>query len=376
MKARKTTVKKLSLFVIAISVLALLVGTVMVVTAEENGQQVDEMVEIKEAFADYLVQDTVSGSDTYVGNYQYTVYYDTSKGDVKTSYFGTPVIVYTVNHPAIERIGTDSNEEIIQYMLDEGYVVIVVDYLGNYDAFGYNLEISVQKFRYKVYNGDILTNTDVFPSGLYRENFLVPSGYNVLLNQVFWELDKHSVDGTFEQIVANWNSDFRATKGSKLVYWMHEDGTRKAVQNDFDGNSPVWYDADGKVDENGEYTYIRFTKAEVITDCVDPDGSFLDTELRIHIIYPTSPENKVPVAAHACSSGYLHSAPTDESVLTEKGQLAPHFILDGYAYALFDYLWQPMGRNTSWGYYDGADGVSKDPQAVISIFCFFSTPFR
>ncbi len=360
MKARKTTVRKISLFVTAIAVLALLVGTVMVVTAEENVQVVGEMVEIKEAFADYLVQDTARANDDHVGDYQYTVYYDTSKGDVKTSYFGTPVIVYTINHPAIERIGTDSNEKIIKSMLDNGYVVIVVDYLGNYDAVGYDLEISVQKFRTKVYNGDIFTNTEVFPSGKYRENFLVPSGYNVLLNQVFWELDKHSVDGTFEQIVANWNSDFRATKGSELVYWMHEDGTRKAVQNDFDGNSPVWYDADGNVDENGEYTYIKYTKAEVITDCVDPDGSFLDTELRIHIVYPTSPENKVPVMAHACSSGNLHSAPTDDTVLTEKGQLAPHFVLDGYAYALFDYLWQPMGRNTSWGYYDGAQGVSKD----------------
>ena len=360
MKANKKTVKKLSFIIIAIALLVISVSAVMV-SASDGIEVVGEMVDIKNNFdAGYLVQDTARASDNYVGDYQYTVYYDQSKGDVKTSYFGTPVIVYTINHPAIERIGTDSNEKIIKSMLDDGYVVIVVDYLGNYDAVGYNLEISVQKFRYKVYNGDILTNTDVFPSGLYRENFLVPSGYNVLLNQVFWELDKHSVDGTFEQIVANWNSDFRATKGSKLVYWMHEDGTRKSVQNDFDGNSPVWYDADGNVDENGEYTYIKYTKAEVITDCVDPDGSFLDTELRIHIVYPTSPENKVPVMAHACSSGYLHSAPTDDSAITEKGQLAPHFVLDGYAYALFDYLWQPMGRNTSWGYYDGAQGVSKD----------------
>lgn len=74
MKARKTTVKKLSLFVIAIVVLALLVGTVMVVTAEETVQVVGEMVEINEAFADYLVQNTVVGNDEYVGNYQYTVY--------------------------------------------------------------------------------------------------------------------------------------------------------------------------------------------------------------------------------------------------------------------------------------------------------------
>ncbi len=359
MKNAMQKIKKISFLLVAVIVLAASVFAVMS-SATESIETVGEMIDIKANFSQYQVQDTVRSSDEYVGDYQYTVYYDTSKGAVKSGYNGTPVIVYTIN-TGVDRVGTDSNTKIIESMIGQGYVVIVLDYLGNQDAVGYNLEISVQKFRYKLYNKEILTNKDIFPSGLIRENFLVPSGYNVLLNQVFWELDKHSVDGTFEQIVANWNSDFRATKGENFLRWMHTDGTRKAVQNDFEGNKPVWYDADGNVDaENGEYTYIKFTKAEVVTDCVDPDGSFLDTELRIHIIYPTNPKNKVPVMAHACSSGNLHSAPTSESALTEKGQLAPHFLLDGYAYALFDYLWQPMGRNTSWGYYDGADGVSKD----------------
>ena len=358
MKNTTQKIKRISFLLVAVIVLTASVFAVMS-SAAESIETVGEMVDIKANFSQYQVQDTVRSSDEYVGDYQYTVYYDTSKGVVTSGYNGTPVIVYTIN-TGVDRVGTDSNTKIIESMIGQGYVVIVLDYLGNQDAVGYNLEISVQKFRYKLYNKEILTNKDIFPSGLIRDNFLVPSGYNVLLNQVFWELDKHSVDGTYEQIVANWNSDFRATKGGNLVKWMHTDGTRKATQPDFDGNEPVWYDANGKVDENGEYTYIKYTKAEVVTDCVDPDGSFLDTELRIHIIYPTSPENKVPVMAHACSSGYLHFTPTSESELTEKGQLASHFLLDGYAYALFDYLWQPMGRNTSWGYYDGAQGVSKD----------------
>ena len=336
--------------------------TAIIVSAEDSIQTVGEMVEIKENFSGYLVQDTVAVKDDYVGSYQYTMYYDTDKGDIATSYFGTPIIVYTINHPSVERIGTDSNETIIKSMLDSGYVVIVLDFLNNEKAEGRNLELAAEQFRYDLLYGwgKVFTNKDVFPDGSYRENFLVPSGYNVLPHEVFWEIDKHSADGTFEKIVENWNSDFRATKGDKLVRWMHEDGTRKAVQNDFSENAPVWYDAAGNIDENGEYTYIKFTKAEVITDCVDPDGSFIDMNLYLHIVYPTNPENEVPVMALANSAGYPHSSPTgDEDVLKLKPWSA-HFLYDGYAYAVFDYLWEPMARNASWGYYDGAEGVSSD----------------
>ncbi len=361
MKARKTAVRKISLFVTVIVALALLVGTIMVVTAEENIQVVGEMIEIKEAFADYLVQNTAVGSDKYVGDYQYTVYYDTSNGAVKSGYDGTPVIIYTINS-GVERIGTDENTTIIQSMLNRGYVVIVLDYLKNSAAVSPALDLSAQQFRLDLVNGygTVLTNTDVFTSGSYREHHLVPSGYNVSLGNVFWEIDKHSADGTFEKIVENWNSDFRATKGGKLVYWMHEDGTRKSVQNDFNGNAPVWYNADGKVDENGEYTCIKYTKAEVITDCVDPDGSFIDMDLKLHIIYPTSPNNKVPVIAMSSSSGYPSYSPTSDG---GDESLRPHAagaLFNGYAFAVFDYLWQPMGRSASWGYYDGAQGVSND----------------
>ena len=358
MKNEKKSIKRISLLVV--SMLLLVVSAFAIMTsASESIEVVGEMVDIEAKFSAYRVQDTVRTSDEYVGDYQYTIYYDTSKGEVVTNYLGTPVVIYTVNHPAIERIGTDSNETIIGSMLDRGYVVVVLDYLNNYDAKGIALEYSAQQFRLDlVYGyGKVFTNTDVFSKGNYRENFLVPSGYNLLVNQVFWEIDKHSANGTFDKIVENWNSDFRATKGDNLVLWMHTDGTRKAVQNDFDGNAPVWYDENGKADENGTYTYVKYTKAEVITDCIDPDGSFLDMNLYLHLVYPTSPENEVPVMALSNSSGYPTSAVTQETNLRPQ---SAHFLYDGYAYAVFDHCWEPMARNSSWGYYDGAEGVSKD----------------
>ena len=336
--------------------------TAIIASAEDPTAPTGEMVDIVANFKDYLVQDTVRGKDNYVGDYQYTIYYDYNEekdNKVISGYHGTPVIVYTVNHPGVERVGTDSNTKIIQSMLDRGYAVIVLDYLESKNAVSPAIEYSVQQFRADlVYGyGKMLTNTDVFTEGNYRENFAVPSGCNVLLNNVFWEIDKHSADGTFEKIVENWNSDFRATKGGNLVYWCHADGERKAVQEDFNGNAPVWFDENGNVDENGKYTYIKYTKAEVITDCVKPDGSFLDMNLYLHLVYPTSPDGEIPVIALANNAGYPTSAVTTEDDL--RPQLS-YPLYNGYAFAVFDYLWQPMGRNAAYGYYDGAQGVSSD----------------
>ena len=356
MKTKAKILKRLPIFVLLFATL-LICCLAIFATAATSIQTVGEMTSIKAAFdKDYLVQDTARMNDSYIGGaVQYTVYYDKNKGTIYPGVEGTPIIVYTINHP-IERIGTDTNETIIKSMLDRGYVVIVLDYLNNAAAVSPAIDNSSQAFRTAVRTGKILTNS-IFPSGEYSENFLAPSGCNVLLNQVFWEIDKHSAEGTLEKIVENWNSDFRATKGSNLVKWVHADGKRKATQNDFDGNAPVWYNADGTKNEaSGQYTYIRFTKAETITDCVDPDGSFIDMNLYINIVYPTNPKAEVPVMSLANSSGYPTTSVTG-------ADLRPHsngFLYNGYANVVFDYLWQPMARSASWGYYDGSGGVTKD----------------
>lgn len=356
MKAKKKSALKISAVLMAVLIFALTITAIMV-SAGETIVEVGEMVGINDEFSSYIIQDTVRKDDGgYVGDYQYTVFHDSSKGTIKPGYEGTPIIIYTVNHPGIERIGTDSNETIIRSMLDRGYIVIVLDYLNNAKAVSPAIANSTQAFRTNLRSGKVLTSS-VFPNGEYHENFLVPSGYNARIGDVFWEIDKHSANGTLEKIVENWNSDFRATKGTKLVKWVHADGTRKAVQNDFDGNAPVWYNADGSKNEaSGQYTYVKFTKALTITDCVDPDGSFIDMNLYINIVYPTSPKNPVPVMSLANSSGYPTTSVTG-------ADLRPHsndFLYNGYANVVFDYLWEPMARNASWGYYDGSGGITQD----------------
>lgn len=356
MKTKRKLALRISLVLMAFLILTISI-TAVVASASETVVEVGEIVGINDEFSGYVIQNTVRKDDGgYVGDYQYTVFHDSSKGTIKPGYEGTPVIIYTINHPGIERIGTDSNSTIIRSMLDKGYIVIVLDYLNNSKAVSPAIANSTQAFRTAIRDGKILTSS-AFPKGGYHENFLVPSGYNVRLNEVFWEIDKHSTEGTLEKIVENWNSDFRATKGTKLVKWVHTDGTRKSVQNDFEGNAPVWYNSDGSKNEaSGQYTYVKFTKAETITDCVDPDGSFIDMNLYINIVYPTSPAKEVPVMSLANSSGYPTTSVTG-------ADLRPHsndFLYNGYANVVFDYLWEPMARNASWGYYDGSGGITQD----------------
>ncbi len=319
----------------------------------------DEMTEIKAAFDEsYLVQSTAEHTDKYVGKFEYTVYYDTAKGTTVPGYEGTPVILYTVNHPTAVKTGTDSNVNIITSMLERGYVVIVMDYLHTTKSTEM-LASSTQTFRQQLSLGKILT-FDGFSGGkAVWEHFVCPAGCNVILNAVFWEIDKHSTEGTLEKIVDNWNTDLKTSKPNRGVKWATGDtvATRKTTTSDV-----IWYNniecKDSHVDANGLYTKLKYTVAEDIYDCVDPDGSFIDMNLYINIVYPTNPANEVPVMSLANSSGNPRT-----SVGTDSQYLRTHsnnFLYEGYANVVFDYLWMPMARNASFGYYDGSSGNTGD----------------
>ena len=325
-----------------------------------------EMVDIANDFAAYKVQDTARiENDGIVGAMQYTVYYDYERfGNVVPEIYGTPIVVYAINTNTV-RTGTDSNKTIIQSMLDRGYAVVVLDYLGNKAATSPKIDDSVQEFTRNLKDGryfDKDTDTDTskaFPkSGAYKEIFVCPSGHNVLLNQVFWEIDKHSADGTLEKIVENWNTDLKKAKANTLVKWATgtTTDTRKKVETATDGTSPVWYNASGSVDANGLYTKVKYTVATTFTDCVNPDGTALEMDLYLHLVYPTNPVNEVPVITVSSAMGYPHT-------LARNAEYRSHHngaLFNGYAGAVYDYLYQPMARDSSFGYYDGSSGSTGD----------------
>ena len=378
---KKNTSKK------AIALLALLITLIAVFAVISFADEsTDAMIAIEadEELMSHRVHTKTLESDGYIGiPVELSVFYDT-KGDTRTATpgfmvnGGTPVAIYVVN-TKIDRIGTDSDVDIIKSLLARDFIVVVADYLNSFKAKSPNLDWSVQEIRRYINVGDHISEADSIPKGGYKESFVVPAGYNVSVNNVFWEADKHGADGTLDKIVEIWNNDFRATTGEVIIPWVNEDGTRKTVVNAMndshslhDGSEPVWYmDANGTPETEsgvGTYTKVKYTWAESVFDCVDPDGKGVDLNLYMHIVYPTNPERSVPVTALASSSTYTTTAKTG-------ADMRPHsngFLFNGYANVVFDYLWVPMARMASYDYFDGraSDGALTGDQLTYSLHVY------
>jgi len=314
-----------------------------------KGTKEDAMTEIKAdtELTRYQQGETMTfDDDGYIGiPYEVTVYYDDATHGVATpghSLNGaTATVLYVVN-TNVERIGTDSDTEIIKSLLDRGYVVVVLDYLNNEKAVSPDLDYSAQLIRSKLAAGEYFKNTAIFNEGTYEDSIIVPAGYNIRLNDVFFEMDKHGTDGTLEFYILKWNTDLRYHKADVVIPWVRPDGSRKATQNGYDGSSPVWYsDAEGKTQDsaNGTYIKLKHTLAEDIADCVKPDGTPIDLNLYLHVIYPTNPKNEVPVMAFFSTGRNL--------IAGDRTLDRPHlqgFLFGGYAGVMIEYAHVPMFR--------------------------------
>lgn len=350
------TKRKLLLFVIALTLLCSVMAATILMSSAEEVKITGDMVEIENALSSKRLGDiTYAADDGYIGiPYQVAVYHSGS-GEVTNGIGGTPTIVYVVN-TKVERVGTDSDVSIISSMLDRGYLVVVVDYLGNAKAVSPALDWSIQEVRADIASGKYFGGMGI-PTSDYREVHVVPAGYDISLGNVYWEIDKHSSAGTLEYIVKVWNTDVRSIYANTVIKWTHSDGTRKATQNGYDGSEPVWLDKNGNASTNGQYIKLKHTLAEDIEDCVKPDGSPLDLNLYMNIIYPTNPVKDVPVMCLAGSGGHLAQVPQSKD--------RPHFngyIFNGYAGVVYDHGYVPMARSDHYSEFSGssANGVSGD----------------
>lgn len=276
-----------------------------------------------------------------------SIFYDARKGPVTPGDGGTPIVLYVVNSQA-QRLGTASDSKILRGMVRRGYAIIVVDFKGNPKAVSPGLEYSVQAMRLDALSGKYFHDEDIFPKASYAESFVVPAGHDLSIGNVYWEIDKHCADGTLEKIVEIWNNDFRGNKAERIIPWIHSDGTRKAVQTAFDGSEPVWMNEKGEADPAGNYMKVKYTKAETVTDCVKPDGSPIDLNLYMDIIYPVKPRAKVPVMCLASSSENLSAS----AKKADRPQLNG-FSFQGYAAIIYDFCYTPMARTDHYGYFDG-----------------------
>ncbi len=359
--------KRRSFFIFATVVLTLaIISGALIISAFANEE--DAMTEIEAAFSEYQVGTALRVDDGYIGiPVALTTYYDYERfGTARAGYHGTNIAVYFVN-TAIERVGQETDVNIIRSMLERGFAVVVADYLNSPKATGTDLDWSSQEIRKYAMDGSAFTDKTVFPAGNYKDTHVVPAGYSVIPFANFWSIDKHGADGSLEKIVEIWNNDFRGYHGDKyVVKWVkettNENGetvyVQKKTQNGFDGSTPQWYsDPDGKTpvasnDPDAKYIRIKHTLVETITDCTAIDGSAMDLDLSMHIVYPVNPKEAVPVMMLSNSSGYLSTAKTG----TDTRPQLNGYLFRGYAGVIYDHLWTPMGEDIYYGYFDGSTG--------------------
>ena len=350
--------KRKSLIFVILALLVSLAVVFIVVSSAATEPRTDAMTAIEAAFGDYKIGETQKAAkDDYVPEApEVTTYYDyETHGAAVPDYKGTQLVIYVVN-TITDRVGTKTDVEIIQGMLDRGYIVAVLDYLNDKGAVSPAIDWSTQIVRGDILEGKYFTDTEKLPTGSYPDNYLVPAGYDVEPYLPFWEVDKHGAEGSLERIVENWNTDFRKTNQDVVIPWVDGNGARKSTQIDFDGNEPTWYsDSTGKnVDNaNGTYTKVKWTLANDIYDCVDPEGKALDLTMYMHIVYPTStdedPITNAPLMVNANSSGHVTTAQTSGDIRP----LVNGGMFRGYVGVVYDYLWFPMARSEHYGYYDG-----------------------
>ncbi len=218
------------------------------------------------------------------------------------------MLLYVVGHNE-KRIGTDSDEEIIEDFLADGYGVAVLDYKGSYLAVGNEFSWSVHKF----FTGDFKNKK--YDYGYVRKvhdaMYVVPSGCRIDREVYYYSLDEMALNGTNEYILWLWNE-----------FYAGPDGVAK--------------------DENkNDLPY-----AETIYDMIKKDGSPIDFDLRMDIVYPSNPNDTVPVFALASSA--------EERTMSLTSAVRPYFttaVLQGYAGVIYDHEYIPMSRQDHYAYY-------------------------
>ena len=277
---------------ILISALMLMSALVPTAAAEEPE------VFVFDEFKDYMKQTTYLANDGVIGiPVEIVTYCKNPNTDSETN-----VIMYVMG-ANIERIGTEKNVDIIADLLDEGYIVVTLDYLGAPEAKGTALDFSVQTIK---------KNMNTYTKGLNRLAnciYVLPEGYRILSEVVFYTIDENGTKGCLERLVKSWTNGFKESKGASKV-------------------PGGW------------------KEAKTIEDCIDQKGNTVDLRYRLSIIYPSQPTRETPVWVNSSSNTHM-IAPT---VTTYSPAMANSAVFGGCTFVVYDHCYIPMASRI-YGYY-------------------------
>lgn len=214
------------------------------------------------------------------------------------------VVLYVVGHGQ-ERIGTTPDNEIIEEFLNDGHFVVVLDYLDNPKAVGTPLTKSTQTI-----NAEEIYSAHKYIDGyeIYISH-TVPAGCKVARNIYYYSLDTMAPYGVNEYIIETYN--------------MYYAGKYK--------------------DKNGNY----LKEATTLEECLKKDGTPINCDLSLHMIYPSEPKTTVPVFCIASSM----ETPEMETATTQNFYFT-NALFNGYTSVIYDHEYIPMSRDDHFGYLD------------------------
>ena len=236
----------------------------------------------------------------------------------------TAVVMYVMGYDGAREVGRGDTLDSIHQLLDEGYAVLTVDYCDDPRATVPNLDWSLFSLRKGI---------DAYLGGLSHAKFdiyVVPDGYMLARNILFYDYAENAKVGTIEKIISIYNTDngFRSSRGAKIP------------------------NADEKVTS--------------IDRCLKPDGTPVDLQLRLDIVYPVdSPEPAEVVMIASSIETRMQVCVADTNRPLDIGPL-----MRGCAVVVYDHVYTPMARNDHYGYFSGAfslqdlTGVSYHTAAV------------
>ena len=274
-----------------------------------------------EEFKDYLVNSKILSDDGYA---HIPVHINTYVNG--TTDKNSQVIVYIMNH-AMERVGTDSDIDIIGDLLnDTEYknIVVTVDFLNNPKAVSPQIDYSVAQIIADIRDEGAYLNGNTYGQYLIHA---VPSGCRIARDIWYFDLLENGAKGTEEAIIASWNSDdFKNTHAKRIP---------ACEGNNY--QEGVWFEA---------------TSIDQLVRSKANGGGPIDTDLRLDIVYPSNPTSKPPVWMWASAS-----ETRAKSTLGTPYKIG--FALRGYAVVAYDHEYYPMSRNDHYSYYSGSYGTAR-----------------
>lgn len=220
----------------------------------------------------------------------------------------TPVAFYLQNLP-LDRIGTDSDSEIVSDLEADGFLVILVD-CSSYPSTSPELEEALLDFHKQ--SPFLLNAYETSERTIdYNTIFYVPTGYRIARDIPVWNIKEHGAEGSVQRIMEVYND---------------------VVVSQF-GATPV-------------------TNPD---DMVGPKGEPLNYNLYVDIVYPSgTPAQKVPLILNFSSNSPRQKpfSPKNAEQVIARSVILFSFLTNGYALAHADHNYIPMARAEHYDYFD------------------------